>query len=153
MEISCSFRKVSLKNCQLCSVFMSKRAVSQGISSNNALGRQNFALLKFRVLTLLFYKPILYIIYISYIEIKNAIRAWLLQPKLPEILTSLMRSSALVNTRSSNTSLLVGLSNTYLVQEVILSRFQECPQLLAAHPVTFPADIQVVEILHLDESL
>jgi len=36
--------------------------------------------------------------------------------------------------------------------EVILSKLQESPGLLAAH-ASFPADIQVVEIPHQDESL
>ena len=46
-------------------------------------------------------------------EIMNSIMAWLLQPRLPPILMSLMISSTLVSTRSSNPSPLVGLSSTW----------------------------------------
>ena len=53
-----------------------------------------FALLKFRVLTLLFARH-------AFLQITNSTRAQSLQPRLPPILTSLMLSSALVSTSSS----------------------------------------------------
>jgi len=59
MESSCAFRKASLKFCQLCSVPLSLRIVSWGISSNNSLNN-----LKFRVLTALFARP-------AFLEIAN----------------------------------------------------------------------------------
>jgi len=67
------------------------RAISQGISSSNSLNNWNFTLLEFRMLTLLFARPIL--------------QLWSLPPTVPLVLTSLMCSSLLVSTRSRNTSL------------------------------------------------
>jgi len=55
MESSCELRKASLKCCQFCSIPLSLRTASQGISSKNNL---NFSLLKLRILTLLFSRPI-----------------------------------------------------------------------------------------------
>jgi len=53
LESSCTLRKVSLKSCHLCSVPLSLRTTSQGISPNYSLSTLKFALLKFRVLTAL----------------------------------------------------------------------------------------------------
>lgn len=49
---------MTLKSCQFCCFPLSLRTVSQGISSDYYLNRWSFALLKFRVLTLLFTRPI-----------------------------------------------------------------------------------------------
>jgi len=43
MESSCAFRNMFLKCCQLCSVPLSLRKASQGISSSNSLNSQKFA--------------------------------------------------------------------------------------------------------------
>jgi len=106
MESCCALRRVSLKSCQLCSVPMPLRTVSQGIPSSNSLSSLKFALLKFRVLTLLFAR-------LAFFKITNSFRAWSLQPRLPPILTSVMRSSALVSTRSSKSSPRVGPYNNW----------------------------------------
>jgi len=44
MESSCALRKVSLRSCQFCSICMSLRSVSQGISSCNCLNKWKFTL-------------------------------------------------------------------------------------------------------------
>lgn len=54
IENSSALRKVSLKTCQLCSISLSLRIFSQGISSNDSLYSQTSALLKFKVLSQLF---------------------------------------------------------------------------------------------------
>ena len=106
MESHCALRRVSLKSCQLCSVPMPLRTVSQGIPLSSSLSSQKFALLKHRVLALLFARP-------TFFKITNSTKAWSLQPRLPPILTSLMLSSALVSTRSSKASPQVGPSITW----------------------------------------
>ena len=95
MESRHALRRVSLKSCQLCSVPMPLRTCSQGIPLSSFLSSWKFALLKHRVLALLFARP-------AFFKITNSTKAWSLQPRLPPILTSLMLSSALVSTRSSN---------------------------------------------------
>lgn len=47
------------------------------------------------------------------LKITNSTRAWSLQPRLPAILTSVMRSSALASTRSSKSSPRVGPYNNW----------------------------------------
>ncbi|KAK4807089.1 hypothetical protein QYF61_018430 [Mycteria americana] len=63
-----------------------------------------FAFLRFRVLSILFTWPIS-------LKMMNSMRTWLLQPRLPPILTSLISSSVLVSNRSSNASPLIGIKN------------------------------------------
>ena len=138
-------RRMSLKSYQLCSVPMPLRTVSQGIPISSSLSRWNFALLKHRVLTLLFARP-------AFFKITNYTKAWSLQPRLPPVLTSLMLSSALVSTRSCKTSARVGPS-IYLDQEVILDRLKESPGLSATRHATILTDIRVVEIPDQDKSL
>ena len=48
------------------------------------------------------------------LEVTNSTTVWSLQPRLPLILTSLMSFYALMGNRSSNTSPLVSLSNTWM---------------------------------------
>lgn len=79
--------------------------LSQGISCNNSLNSQNFTLLNFRILTLLFARPV-------FLKITNSARAWSLQPRLPSVFTSLMSASTFMNNESSNALPLTGLSNT-----------------------------------------
>ena len=57
MESRCALRRVSLKSCQLCSVPVPLRTVSQGIPLSSSLSSWMFALLKHRVLALLFARP------------------------------------------------------------------------------------------------
>ena len=97
MESSYALRKASLKSSQLCSTPLSLRTASQEISLNNSLNQAKFSLLNFRVLTPLFAMP-------TYLKMTNSTSAWLLQSRLPLVLTSLM-SSTLVSTRSSNASI------------------------------------------------
>ena len=106
IENSCSLRKAFLKRCHLCSVPLSLRRVSQGISPINLLNRWHFAFLKFSVLTLLSARP-------KFLKIMNPTWAWLLKPMLPPVLTSLMSCSAMVSIRSSDASPLLGLSSTW----------------------------------------
>ena len=61
--------------------------------------KPEFILLKFRVLTPLFAR-------LTFLEIMNSTRAWLVQPRLPLIVISFTISSALLSNRSSNASLL-----------------------------------------------
>ena len=68
MKISCVLRKVSLKSYHLCSFSLSLRTAAQGISLINSLIKQNSTFLKFRVLTLLFARPI-------FLKITNSTRA------------------------------------------------------------------------------
>ncbi|KAK4824409.1 hypothetical protein QYF61_014720 [Mycteria americana] len=58
IESFCTLWKASLKICQLCSAPLSLRAVSQGVLLTNSLNSWNFAVLKFKVLTLLFTRSI-----------------------------------------------------------------------------------------------
>jgi len=101
IESSCSLWNTSLKTCELCSVPLSLRTVSQGVLLTISLKSWKFALLKFRVLTMLF------VILISLSSVSST-SAWSLQPRLPPILTSLMSSLALMTTRSSIASPRVG---------------------------------------------
>lgn len=98
MESFQALRKLSLKNCQLCS------RVFQGTSSNNFISGLNFALLNFRFLTLLFARPMFF-------KIPELTKAQLLQPRLLLILISLVIYSALVIFRSNNASPWVSLFN------------------------------------------
>lgn len=75
MEGSCSLRKVSLKSCQLLSATLSLRTVFQGILPTNSLSSWNSTLPKFRVLTLLFARPV-------FLKIPNSAGVWSLQPRL-----------------------------------------------------------------------
>ena len=68
METSCALRKVPLKNCQLCFTPLFLRTVPQEISSSNSLNNWNFTLLEFRMLTLLFARPV-------FLEITNSTRS------------------------------------------------------------------------------
>lgn len=77
--------------------------VSQGIWSSNSLYSLKVAPLNFMVLTPIFARPIF---------LKNANLTRVLQPRLPLILMSSM-ISALVSTRTSSASPLVGLSSTW----------------------------------------
>ena len=77
-----------------------------GDPTQQFLESQKFALLKFKVLTILFARP-------AFLPITNSTRAWSLQPRLPPILTSLMLSSALVRTGFSKASPQVGPSITW----------------------------------------
>ena len=106
MENHCALRRVSLKSCQFCSVPMPSWTVSQGIPLSSSLSSRKFALLKHRVLALLFARP-------GFFKITNSTKAWSLQPRLPPILTSLILSSALVSTMSSKASPQVGPSITW----------------------------------------
>jgi len=72
IESSCAVRRLSLKSCQLCYVPVPSRTLSQEIPPCSSLSSQNFALLKFRVLTLLFATPAL-------LQITNSTTAWSLQ--------------------------------------------------------------------------
>lgn len=74
MESSSAVRKVSLKSCQFGFFLLSLRRVSQRISSNNSLNIWKLAILKFRLLTLIFARPI-------FLEIMNSTKAWSLQPR------------------------------------------------------------------------
>ena len=56
-ESSWALRKASFKSSQLSSASLSLRTASQGILANNSLFFLNFALLKFRVRTLLYARP------------------------------------------------------------------------------------------------
>jgi len=107
IESSCALWNTSLKTCQLCSVPLSLRTVSQGVLLTISLKSWKFALLKFRVLTMLFVIPI------SLSSISST-SAWSLQPRLPPILTSPTSSLALVTTRSSIASPRVGVLITWL---------------------------------------
>ena len=102
-ESSCALRKASLKSSQLSLTSLSLRTASHGILANNSLNSLKFTLPKYRVLTPLFARP-------TWLKITNLTWAWSLQPRLPPTLTPLMISSALVSSRSSNASPLVGQS-------------------------------------------
>jgi len=85
MEGRCALRRVSLTSYQLCSVPMPLRTASQGIPFCSSLSNRKFALLKHRVLALLFARH-------TFFKITNSTKAWSLQPTLPPVLTSLMLS-------------------------------------------------------------
>ncbi|XP_040511138.1 uncharacterized protein LOC121108185 [Gallus gallus] len=106
MESRCGLRRVSLKSCQLCSVPMPLRTVSQWIPLSSSLSSNKFALLKHWVLALLFAR-------FAFLKITKSTRAWSLQSRLPPVLTSLMLFSALVSTRSSKASPQVSPANTW----------------------------------------
>lgn len=96
-------RKSFLKSCELSSVPLSLRAVCQSIPYTNSLSKWKCALLK-SVLALLLIWP-------ASFKVVNSIRAWSLQPRVPPVLTCLISSFMFViRDRSSNASLLVGLS-------------------------------------------
>lgn len=57
-ETSFALRKASLKSCQFCFALLSLRTAFHGTSSSNFLHSLKFAFLKFRILTLLFTRPI-----------------------------------------------------------------------------------------------
>ncbi len=78
----------------------------QVIPLTSSLSSRKFALLKHRVLALLFARP-------AFFKITNSTKAWSLQPRLLPVLTSLMLSSSLVSTRSSKASHQVGPSITW----------------------------------------
>ncbi|KAK4806147.1 hypothetical protein QYF61_001073 [Mycteria americana] len=101
-ESSCALWKVSLKICQLCSAPLSLRTLSQGFLLTNSLNSWEFAFLKFGVLTILLACPI------SLRTVNST------NPRLPPVLMSLISSLALVTSRSSVASPLVGLSITWL---------------------------------------
>ena len=102
IKSSCTLWRASLNICQLCSAFLSLRAVSQGAILTNSLKSWNFAFPKFRILNLLFTWPFS-------LGTVNSTSTWSLQPRLPPCLTSLISSLALVTVRSSMASSLVGL--------------------------------------------
>ena len=79
-ENHCTLKRVSLKSCQLCSVPTLLRTVSQGIPLSSSLSSRKFALLKHRVLALLFARP-------AFFKIRNSTRTWSLQLRLPPVLT------------------------------------------------------------------
>lgn len=81
----CPLRKMSSKRCHLYSITMSLRTVFQGIQFNNSLKSQEFTLLKFYILTLLFARAI-------FPKIVNSFRVWSLQSRVPSIKSSLMIS-------------------------------------------------------------
>lgn len=89
----------------LCSFF--SKDYSQGGLIWQFSKQLEFCSLKFRVLTLFFGRPI-------FLNIANSTRPFLLQPKVSSILTSFLSSSALVISGSSNTYLLVDLSNSWM---------------------------------------
>ena len=126
IESHCALRRVSLKSCQLCSAPMPLWTVSQGIPLSSSLSSWKFALLKHKVLALLFARP-------TFFKITNSTTAWSLQPNLPPVLTSLMLSSALESTRSSKASPQIGPSITWTKK-------------LSA---TFPATATVVVFRHI----
>ena len=97
-----------LKSCQLCAAPMPLRTVSPGIPPSSSSSRQNFALLKFRVLALLFARP-------ASLRIANSSEARSLQPRPPPILTSLTLSSSLASTRPREASPRVGPSVTWTI--------------------------------------
>lgn len=113
METTQVLRKVSLKFYQLCSVLLSLQTTSQEISSNNSSNSWKFPLLKFRVLSLLFVRPV-------FLKMTNTTRAGLLHPRLSPVLTYLMSSSTLVTARHSNASTLDGI---YMYIDKILMSF------------------------------
>lgn len=69
MEGSCALWKVSLKSCQLLSATLSLRTVFQGILPTNSLSGWNSTLPKFRVLALLFARPV-------FLENPNSAGVW-----------------------------------------------------------------------------
>lgn len=99
---ACTPRKMFLKSCELCSVPLSLRAVFQSIPYTSSLSKWKSALLKFSLLTLLLIWPAL-------LKVVNSTRTWLLQPRVPPVLTCLISSFMLVYDRSSNASFVVGL--------------------------------------------
>ena len=101
-ESSCTLRRALLKS-SLSSTSLSLRTASQRILANNSLNSLKFTIPNYRVLTPLFVRS-------AFLEIMNSTSAWSLQPRLPPALTPLMISSALVSSRSSNASPLVGQS-------------------------------------------
>ena len=93
---------MSLNISQLSFSLSSLRAVSQEIPWTSPLNSLKFVFLRFRVLTLLFAYPVS-------LKIENSARACSLQARLPAVLSCPVNSSTLVNNRSGNLSLLVGL--------------------------------------------
>lgn len=89
IESSDALGKMSLKRCQLCSCPFFLSIASQRISPNNHLNRQKLAVLKIKVMTLFFPRPI-------FLNIMNSTRALSLQPTLLPISTSVIITSALV---------------------------------------------------------
>jgi len=92
-ESSWALGKASLKCCQFCSVPLSLRTVSQGISYNSSLNSLIFVLLKFMDLTPLFAR-------LTFLEITSSTTVWPLQHRLPPILTSFAISSELIAPKS-----------------------------------------------------
>jgi len=80
MESSFDLRRMSLKSCQLYFTLLSIKAAFRGIPSNNSLSSWKFTLLRFRVVTLLFARPVAF-------KITDSTRAWSLQPRVSPVLT------------------------------------------------------------------
>lgn len=135
--------KESLKCCQLCSL-LHPQGVSQRIPFNNSLNSPMVTLLKVRVLSLFFARPILF-------KITNSATAWSLHTRMSAVLNSLMNSSVLVSSRSRNDPPMVHLPNSW-ARKLSSVQFRS-PQEYLQPAIAFPADIQLVEIPHQDESL
>ena len=91
VESSCAPRKVSLKSCQLCSIPVSLRTVSQVISS--FLKQLEFCSPEVQGPNSTSDSRLIFL------EITYSTSAWSLHPRLPPILTSSMILSAMVSTR------------------------------------------------------
>lgn len=100
-------RRMFLKSCKLYSVPLSLRAVFQSVPYTNSLSKWKSPLLKFIVLTLVLIWP-------TSLKVVNSTRSWSLQPRVPPVLTCLISSFILQCDRSSNASLVVGLSISWI---------------------------------------
>ena len=96
------------------------------------LNNLTFTFLKFRVPTLLLTNTL-------FPETTNSSKAWSLHPRVPPVLTSLMSSSTLLSTRSSNSSTIWSVQ--YLIKEVIVNGLQGSPGLLVVCCVVFSIDV------------
>lgn len=103
IERCCAQRKTFLKICQHFSAPMSLKAVPQGMQ----FFKRVKAFLKSELSTLFLARPIS-------LKVMNSTTAWLLPPRLPPILTSLMSSSVLVSNKSSKTPPLAEASITWI---------------------------------------
>lgn len=120
---------------------MTLGTASEEVSSSSSLSGPGFAILKFRVLTLLFSRP-------TFLKTTNPTRAATAAQAASDL--NAFKSLLCIAEQQRFAS---GGPVQYLNQKVIINGLWETPELLAACHVVFQADIWVVGILYQNKSL